>query len=79
VRAKSFRLLLLLVTLLFALGLAGCGGDDDEAAEDTGATETTEGEAGGTLVFGSSSDFKLVPNTSAKYFRRPSRSKIGTA
>ncbi|MGH3037603.1 MAG: ABC transporter substrate-binding protein [Gaiellaceae bacterium] len=58
-RGKSFRLLLLLAAMLFALGLAGCGGDDggDEAA-DTGATETGGGEAsaGGTLVFAGAAD-----------------------
>jgi peptide/nickel transport system substrate-binding protein len=58
VRGTSFRVLLLLATLLFALGLAGCGGDDDDdAAGDTsGATETSGGEAGGDLVFGTAAD-----------------------
>jgi peptide/nickel transport system substrate-binding protein len=58
VRGKSFRLLLLLATLLLALGLAaGCGGDDDDGeAQDTGATETDGGEAGGTLVFAAAAD-----------------------
>ena len=58
-RGKSFRLLLLLATLLLALGLAGCGGDDDDDAADTaGATDTTGdgGEAGGDLVFGTAAD-----------------------
>ena len=58
-RGKSFRLLLLLATLLLALGLAaGCGGDDDDGeAQDTGATETDGGEAaGGTLVFAAAAD-----------------------
>ena len=58
-RGKSFRLLLLLATLLLALGLAaGCGGDDDDGeAQDTGATETEGGEAaGGTLVFAAAAD-----------------------
>ena len=58
-RGKSFRLLLLLAAMLFALGLAGCGGDDDDGgAADTGATETDGGEAaqGGTLVFAGASD-----------------------
>jgi peptide/nickel transport system substrate-binding protein len=52
------RLLLLLVTLLLALGLAGCGGDDDEeGAGDTGAqTEEGEGTEGGTLVFAGAAD-----------------------
>jgi plastocyanin len=37
-----------LVAALAALALvaAGCGGDDDEASEDTTATETTDTEAG---------------------------------
>jgi peptide/nickel transport system substrate-binding protein len=57
VRGKSFRLLLLLVTVLFALGVAACGGDDDEGeAADTGATDTGGGAAGGTLVFGTAAD-----------------------
>jgi peptide/nickel transport system substrate-binding protein len=60
VRGTSFRLLLLLATLLLALGLAGCGGDDDDdAAGDTsGATETSDGsgEGGGDLVFGTAAD-----------------------
>ena len=58
-RGKSLRLLLLLVTLLLALGLAGCGGDDDDegATGDTsGATDTGGGEAGGDLVFGTAAD-----------------------
>ena len=57
-RGTSFRVLLLLATLLFALGLAGCGGDDDDdAAGDTGATETGEASAsGGDLVFGTAAD-----------------------
>ena len=56
-RGKSFRLLLLLVTVLFALGVAGCGGDDDEGeAADTGAADTGGGAAGGTLVFGTAAD-----------------------
>ena len=58
-RGTSFRVLLLLATLLFALGMAGCGGDDDDdAAGDTsGATETSGGgEAGGDLVFGTAAD-----------------------
>ena len=58
-RGTSFRLLLLLATLLLALGLAGCGGDDDDdAAGDTsGATETSDGgEGGGDLVFGTAAD-----------------------
>jgi peptide/nickel transport system substrate-binding protein len=59
VRGKSFRLLLLLAATLFALGLAGCGGDDDGGeAADTGATETDGGEGaqGGTLVFAGAAD-----------------------
>jgi peptide/nickel transport system substrate-binding protein len=60
VRAKSFRVLLLLVTMLLALGVGGCGGDDDEEPADTGAvqTETDEGEPaeGGTLVFAGAAD-----------------------
>jgi peptide/nickel transport system substrate-binding protein len=58
VRGTSFRVLLLLATLLFALGMAGCGGDDDDdAAGDTGATETGEASAsGGDLVFGTAAD-----------------------
>jgi peptide/nickel transport system substrate-binding protein len=60
VRGKSFRLLLLLAAMLFALGLAGCGGDDDDGDEaaDTGAAETDggEGATGGTLVFAAASD-----------------------
>ncbi len=57
-RAKSFRLFLLLVTLLLAVGLAGCGGDDDDEGQATQAADTGEGEgaSGGTLVFGSSAD-----------------------
>ena len=58
-RGKPFRLLLLLVTLLLALGLAGCGGDDDEAEpSDTGAATEEEGDAaaGGTLVFAGAAD-----------------------
>ena len=59
-RGTSFRLLLLLATLLLALGLAGCGGDDDDdAAGDTsGATDTADsgGGAGGDLVFGTAAD-----------------------
>ena len=57
-RRKSLRLLLPLVTLLLALGLAGCGGDDDDGDEaaQTGGQETTEAPAGGTLVFGTASD-----------------------
>jgi peptide/nickel transport system substrate-binding protein len=57
VRGKSLRLLLLLATLLLALGLAGCGGDDDDGeAQDTGVTDTGGGEAGGTLVFAAAAD-----------------------
>jgi len=59
VRGTSFRLLLLLATLLLALGTAGCGGDDDDDAggDTTGATETDGGgEAGGDLVFGTAAD-----------------------
>jgi peptide/nickel transport system substrate-binding protein len=57
VRGKSLRLLLLLATLLLALGLAGCGGDDDDGeAQDTGVTDTEGGEAGGTLVFAAAAD-----------------------
>jgi peptide/nickel transport system substrate-binding protein len=59
VRGKSFRLLLLLAAMLLALGLAGCGGDDDDGdAADTGAAETDggEGSEGGTLVFAAASD-----------------------
>ncbi|HXV56260.1 MAG TPA: ABC transporter substrate-binding protein [Gaiellaceae bacterium] len=58
-RGKSFRLLLLLAAMLLALGLAGCGGDDDdEGAGDTGAAETEEGDGaeGGTLVFAGAAD-----------------------
>ena len=55
-RGKSLRLLLLLATLLLALGLAGCGGDDDGEAQDTGVTDTGGGEAGGTLVFAAAAD-----------------------
>ncbi|MGH3038306.1 MAG: ABC transporter substrate-binding protein [Gaiellaceae bacterium] len=57
-RGKSFRLLLLLVTLLFALGLTACGGDDDDAGgEQTGAeTDTGEAAEGGTLVFAGAAD-----------------------
>ena len=58
-RGTSFRLLLLLATLLLALGTAGCGGDDDDDAggDTTGATETDGGgEAGGDLVFGTAAD-----------------------
>ncbi len=58
-RGKSFRLLLLLATLLLALGLAGCGGDDDDgdAGDTSGATDTSgEGTAGGDLVFGTAAD-----------------------
>ena len=58
-RGKPLRLLLLLVTLLLALGLAGCGGDDDEAEpSDTGAATEEEGDAaaGGTLVFAGAAD-----------------------
>jgi peptide/nickel transport system substrate-binding protein len=40
----------------FALVLAGCGGDDDEASGDTTATETTAEAGGGTLVFAGASD-----------------------
>jgi peptide/nickel transport system substrate-binding protein len=59
VRGKPLRLLLLLVTLLLALGLASCGGDDDEAEpSDTGAATEEEGDAaaGGTLVFAGAAD-----------------------
>jgi peptide/nickel transport system substrate-binding protein len=57
VRGKSLRLLLLLATLLLALGLAGCGGDDDDGeAQDTGVTDTGGGEEGGTLVFAAAAD-----------------------
>jgi peptide/nickel transport system substrate-binding protein len=57
VRGKPLRLLLLLATLLLALGLAGCGGDDDGGeAQDTGVTDTGGGEAGGTLVFAAAAD-----------------------
>ena len=58
-RGKSVRLLLLLAAMLFALGLAGCGGDDDDGeAADTGAAETDGGEGGGggTLVFAGAAD-----------------------
>ena len=58
-RGTSFRLLLLLATFLLALGMAGCGGDDDDegAGDTTGATETDGGgEAGGDLVFGTAAD-----------------------
>ena len=57
-RRKSLRLLMPLVVLLLALGLAGCGGDDDgdEAAQTGGETDTGEAAAGGTLVFGTASD-----------------------
>jgi peptide/nickel transport system substrate-binding protein len=60
VRGKSFRFVLLLAALLLALGLASCGGGDEEGGEgaQTGATETGEGEAaqGGTLVFAGAAD-----------------------
>jgi peptide/nickel transport system substrate-binding protein len=59
VRGKPLRLLLLLITLLLALGIAGCGGDDDEAEpSDTGAATEEDGEAasGGTLVFAGAAD-----------------------
>ena len=59
-RGKSFRVLLLLVAMLFALGTAGCGGDDDEEPADTEAAETETGEEpsaeGGTLVFAGAAD-----------------------
>jgi peptide/nickel transport system substrate-binding protein len=60
VRGTSFRLLLLLATLLLALGLAGCGGDDDDetAGDTSGASETgdSSGGGGGDLVFGTAAD-----------------------
>jgi peptide/nickel transport system substrate-binding protein len=60
VRGTSFRLLLLLATLLLALGMSGCGGDDDDetVGDTSGATDTSEGggEAGGDLVFGTAAD-----------------------
>jgi peptide/nickel transport system substrate-binding protein len=60
VRGTSFRLLLLLATLLLALGMSGCGGDDDDetVGDTSGATETGDsgGEAGGDLVFGTAAD-----------------------
>jgi peptide/nickel transport system substrate-binding protein len=57
VRGKSFKFLLLLAALLLALGAASCGGDDgDEGGEGTGATDTGEAQAGGTLVFAGASD-----------------------
>jgi peptide/nickel transport system substrate-binding protein len=57
VRGKPLRLLLVLATLLLALGLAGCGGDDDDGeAQDTGVTETDGGAEGGTLVFAAAAD-----------------------
>ncbi|MEX2102796.1 MAG: ABC transporter substrate-binding protein, partial [Gaiellaceae bacterium] len=50
------RFLLLLGTLMLVVAAAGCGGDDDDGAAPSG-TETGEGgQAGGTLVFGSSAD-----------------------
>jgi peptide/nickel transport system substrate-binding protein len=59
VRGQSLKFLLLLAALVLALGVAGCGGDDDgdEGAGQTGAA-TDEGEAasGGTLVFAGASD-----------------------
>ena len=58
-RGQSLKFLLLLAALVLALGVAGCGGDDDgdEGAGQTGAA-TDEGEAasGGTLVFAGASD-----------------------
>jgi peptide/nickel transport system substrate-binding protein len=60
VRGKQFKFVLLLAALLLALGLAACGGDDEEGdgGAQTGATETGEGEAaqGGTLVFAGAAD-----------------------
>ena len=55
-RRKTIALFVLLVSLVFALGAAGCGGDDDGdgGGAATGAQDTTgeEGEAtkGGTLT-----------------------------
>ncbi|MEX0816633.1 MAG: ABC transporter substrate-binding protein [Gaiellales bacterium] len=55
-RGKTLRFLLLLATLMLVIAAAGCGGDDDEGAAPTGTAEEGEGQAGGTLVFGSSAD-----------------------
>jgi basic membrane protein A and related proteins len=44
-RRKLPWLLLLLATLALALVAAGCGGDDDDAGEDTSAVEDTTSEA----------------------------------
>jgi basic membrane protein A and related proteins len=51
VKRKLPWVLLLLVTLVLALGAAGCGGDDDDGGgdaggEQTGATDTGEGAVG---------------------------------
>ncbi len=52
---KFWRSLLLLGVLVFALGIAGCGGDDDSGGGEA-TTTGAEPEAGGTLVFGTASD-----------------------
>ena len=56
----KLKFLLLLAVLVLSLGVAGCGGGDEEEPEggaQTGATETEGGEAtGGTLVFAGAAD-----------------------
>ena len=53
---KWQRLLLLLVVGMLAVGAAGCGGDDNNAAGTGATTGEATGEAGGTLVFAGAAD-----------------------
>ena len=57
-KLKWHRLVMLLVVGMLAFA-AGCGGDDDEAS-DTGTTEASAGEEGGTLVFAGAADPVLL-------------------
>ena len=50
---KSLKFLMLALVLVLMLGAASCGGDDEEGAP---AETEAEGQAGGTLVFGTASD-----------------------
>ena len=54
-RIKWHWMLLLLVVGALAL-VAGCGGDDDNAAGTTAADTNASGTSGGTLVFAGAAD-----------------------
>jgi len=52
---RSMRLRVLTLLLVAMLGLAACGGDDEESSGETTATETSGGAAGGDAAAGEAS------------------------